>query len=146
MRPESVDGFVSTMLDYAREQIKGDQLEGITHYDCDATLDDLSPTSIRKLNELGPFGRDHPTPSLRLRNLQLSRPPQPMGGGGKHLALFVTDGRKNFRLVAWSKGWMAEQLANGATIDCICRPKINTFNNILRVEGELRDLAIKSGH
>jgi single-stranded-DNA-specific exonuclease len=143
MKPEELDGFVETMVAYTQRELSVDDLEGVTHYDCDVTLDDFSPNAIRLLNDLGPFGRDHPAPSLRLCNVRLAKAPQPMGGGGKHLALFVTDGRKTLRLVAWSKGWMAEQLANGAMIDCICRPKLNVFNGVLRVEGELRDLAVR---
>jgi len=140
-----LDEFTSAMCDLADAAVSDDMLIPSLRVDCEATPDELTPTAAAQLVALGPFGRSNPRPSLLLRNLELMRAAEPLGQGGKHLALMVRSGGRGLRLVAWNWGDRRADLRSGMRIDAVVCPKINTWNGRSNVEAEVRDLCTSAG-
>jgi len=111
--------------------------------DCDAALDELTVPAVRRLTDLGPFGRGNPRPRVRLAGLRLTEPPRALGAGGAHLKLTVGAGGRAMRLVAWGWGERRAELHTGATIDAVVEPRINAWRGVETVEPHLSDLAVR---
>jgi single-stranded-DNA-specific exonuclease len=137
-----LDAFVDEFLQHAGETISDDQLVPSLTYDCDATADELTPSTVARLASLAPFGVSNPRPRLRVRNLQLAEGPRPFGARGKHLSLLVKRPgvQRAMRVVAWNWAERQAELPAGLPIDIVINPKISSWNR--QVEPELEDLMI----
>ncbi len=135
-----LEEFTAAMCAIADEMVTDEMLIPSLRVDCEATPDELTPTAVGQLTSLGPFGRSNPRPSLMLRGLELIRSAEPLGQGGKHLALMVRSGGRGLRLVAWNWGERRADLRSGMRIDAVVCPKLNTWNGRSNVEAEVRDL------
>ena len=134
------NAFTNAFLGYARQTLRPDDLVPTLRVDCDARLGDLTSATVRRLGELGPFGRGNPRPRVRLTGLRLVEPPRSLGAEGKHLKLTVGDGDRMMRLVAWDWGRRRDALHRGMTIDAVVEPRLNTWRGVETVEPHLRDL------
>ena len=140
LKPDNLDAFVQRFTDIANESITTDMLVPSLRIDCEATLDELSPAAIRQLEQLGPFGRDNPSPVILLRNLALPRDPEPFGSRQAHLSVNVRNGRGYTRLVAWSWGDRANVVRAGQSIDAVVEPRLNTWKGRARLEPVVKDI------
>lgn len=138
-----LDAFVDAFTDHANSLITPDQLTPSLGFDCDAALAELTPEAVHRLNLLAPFGMGNPRPRLRLTGLRLQRPPEPMGATGKHLAVFVQQGGRVMRLIAWNWGERRGQMPEGARVEAVVSPRINEWNGRVSVEPELEDLHVQ---
>ncbi len=142
LAPAEYDSFVEALTEHANRHIEVGDMVGQISYDCEAVLHELDQGAARALVDLGPFGRSNPRPQVLVRNLRLSGHPRVMGDKGRHLSLQAADARggREMRFVGWSLGWLAPQLASGMTFDAVVRPKLNSWNGRVSVEGELSDV------
>ncbi len=140
-----IEAFTSAFTQYANEHLTDQDLIPSTRYDCDATLDELTPTSIRQLELIAPFGMGNSRVRLRINGLKINGDPTLMGKTGNHLSMRVGS-RSNpgqmLRVVAWNWGRYLDQIPTGAPIEMIIEPKISTWNGNTRVEPILVDLRV----
>lgn len=110
--------------------------------DADAGLGELTPDAVRQLGALGPFGRENPRPCVALRGVRPLRDAEAMGKTGAHLQAQIggSDGRA-IRLVGWRWGERRSALRAGVPVDVAIHPKISEWNGMVRVEGEICDVA-----
>lgn len=143
---EKIDVFRDDLLRHARSMLTAEHLVGTVRIDCDALLGEMDQEAVTQLQRLAPFGKDNPTPVLRLQGLTLSEPPRQIGGHGKHLSLNLrqeTDGTRRFvRGVWWNAGHLAGDLASGMCLDAVVEPRLNTWNGRISVEVEIKDIAV----
>jgi single-stranded-DNA-specific exonuclease len=137
--------FAQQFIDVINELHPVSALIARKHYDCEATLADLSVDAIRSLDQLRPFGRDNPGIALLLRGLRIASRPEHLGKTNKHLAMLVqpADAPRSvaMRCIAWGKGELVPVLRMGQQIDVVARPKLNTFQGSTRPELEALDIA-----
>ncbi|MEM1164741.1 MAG: single-stranded-DNA-specific exonuclease RecJ [Planctomycetota bacterium] len=140
-----LDAFSATFGAHAAEHIDDSMLVRRLDVDAPATLSELSAESVHRLRTLGPFGRENPPPRLVVRDLRIADAPRLMGERGRHLALRASAGGASaIRLIGWGWGDRAEHLAAGQRIDAVIEPKLNTWNGVTSVEGELVDARVAS--
>lgn len=139
LSPAAYDAFVEALTQHANLNIAAPDMIGQESFDCEALLREIDRAAARALMDLGPFGRSNPRPQVLVRQLRLTGHPRVMGDKGRHLSLMAGDRGAQMRLVGWSMGWMAPQLASGMIIDAIVRPKLNQWNGRVSVEAELCD-------
>lgn len=140
LAPERYDAFVKALTEHANANIGPDDMVRHQAFDCEALLSELDQPTVRSLMDLGPFGRSNPSPHVVVRHLRVTSHPRLMGDQGKHLSLQAGDGRSQIRLVGWNLGWLAPKLASGMILDAMVRPKLNSWNGRVSVEGELSDV------
>lgn len=142
---DRLPAFVEAFTARANTAIGPDELAPSLQIDCDASIDELTPLAVEQLQRLAPFGRCNPAPTVRLCGLRLTRPPEPMGAGGRHLTMLVGSGARSIRLVAWRWGERRGALPRAGPLDVVVRPKLNDWKGRVSVEGELCDAAIPPG-
>jgi single-stranded-DNA-specific exonuclease len=98
---------------------------------------------VKQIDRLEPFGEANRRPVFATPRVQLGEVRR-MGGDGTHVAMQVFQGPTTMRVVAFSRGDLADALVPGQTLDLMHRPKINNFRGISRVELELVDLRLSA--
>lgn len=146
---KNLPAFVEAFIGRINIELPPDRLTPALRIDCDAALAELTPRAVEGLDKLGPFGQGNPSPSVRVTRVRIARAPEPLGAGGKHLALRVADAAapgvgREMRLVGWGMGGLRDRLPLGAVIDAVVRPRINVWNGRASVEPELRDALVHS--
>lgn len=145
--------FQDAFIAAANEKLTPTDLTLVLAIDARASVEELTERAVRRLEMLEPFGRGNPRPRVLVEGLRIDESPKLMGTGGKHLSLRVRDVRgagdggggkpgRSMRLVAWNWGDKVEQFARGMTIRAVVGPKINSWNGVTSVEGEIEDLDV----
>lgn len=138
--------FCEQFTDHANASITPEHLVPSLRVDCDAQLAELDRPTVTRINKLSPFGRSNRRPTLRVQNAIVDEAPRQIGANGKHLALRLRQDdptRTTMRVVWWNAGELAGDLAAGMPLDVLVQPKINSWNNKVTVEGELRDVRVR---
>ena len=107
-------------------------------HDGDASEGDLAAEAIEALSRLAPFGMGNPRPKVRLRGLEIERPPRRMGGRAPRLFQLRLGGC-SLRAVAFGRGDDTDEYAVGDCLDAIAELKLNTWNGTTRPELHLVD-------
>ena len=136
-----VEQLRDAMIEHVNARLSVDELKPALRVEDEITLADCDLPVFGPLSRLAPFGRANPTPRLRLRNVRLTRPPEPMGGGGKHLALWLAQGPHQRRAVAFGWGEHRDELFAGETYDVVIKPKVSIWQGRRRAELHVEDVA-----
>ncbi len=142
LHANNLDRFVEEFTGQANERLGADDLVPSVRVDCDASVQELQPESVRRLDELGPFGRANPKPLVRIVGARVTRAPAPFGARGAHLGVYVGDSTREIRLVGWRWGDSGASIPTGAPLEAVVEPKINSWNGRVSVEPVLVDLRV----
>ena len=94
--------------------------------DAEAPLPQLTLKTVKQLEQLSPFGQDHPRPTLCARGVRLGNEPKRMGRGERHLSVMLEQNRVRLRGIAFHQGQWADELTrHGDTMDIAYRPVLN---------------------
>ncbi|MFI4854741.1 MAG: single-stranded-DNA-specific exonuclease RecJ [Phycisphaerales bacterium JB065] len=140
----NLNRFREALCEHADGLISDEMMVPSLTIDCEAALNEFSPTAIERLLALGPFGRANPSPRLLLRGVAVADEPRVMGSNGRHLSFFVGDPNapktRQIRVVGWSWAAHKQNIRRGDRIDLVVSPKINRWKGRVSVEPELQDL------
>lgn len=103
------------------------------HVDAIVGLDAITLDTPAALAKLEPFGAGNPEPALATRGVTV-RDVRAVGQGGKHLRLYVSDGRHAFSAIAFRLGHLAAHLAVDQTIDIVYRPTLDVWQGEARLQ------------
>lgn len=146
---ENLGAFTEAMVAVANERIAPDELTPMLTIDCRATLGELTPAVVTSLKSLGPFGAGSPSPLVLLEGLRVLRAPEPMGAGGRHLKIGVEQDAGGLttqaRMVAWGWGDRRREIAPGALIDAVVKPRLNEWRGRVSVDPEVVDIRVRDG-
>lgn len=141
------ESFQESFIAHVNAYLSEDDLVHRVRYDCDATLNEMTPTAITKLNMLAPFGAGNSKVRLRINQIKLNGPAEPFGQAGNHLSLRVgalDQSGPVMRVVAWNWARHLDRIPPGAPIEMVIEPKVSTWNGRTRVEPVLVDLRVVS--
>ena len=142
---ENLGAFTAELTKHANARIDVEQLTPGLWIDCEAEIDELEVETVNRIGLLSPFGRDNPRPAVCIRGATIAESPNQIGANGKHLTLNLRgDGRRRLRLIWFSAGSLAVDLAKGMHVDVVIEPKINNFNGRTTVEGIVGDVRVLS--
>jgi single-stranded-DNA-specific exonuclease len=143
LRRENLDTFREAFTAIANAQLEADDLLPTLDVDCEATMDECTTPAAEQIERMAPFGRENPRPVVLVRGARLSRDADPLGSGGRHIAMHVGDGRAAIRVVGWNWGEKRPLLRAGAHVDVVIEPKINAWRGRVSVEGVLKDVRVE---
>jgi single-stranded-DNA-specific exonuclease len=138
----NLGAFTDAFIEIANGQIPPERLRPSVKFDCDASLEELTPPAVQMLDALAPFGMGNPRPRVRLPGLRLASRPECFGSAGKHLSLLVRGGGATLRMVAWNWAQRRDSLAAGMEIDAIVAPKLTNWSGRWSVEPEVEDVRV----
>lgn len=135
-----IDDFRANFVEYCSAEQTPDDLSPLIRIDAEVFLPQLTLQTMQQLNAMAPFGQANPRPRFCATQLTLAGPPKTMGGGDRHLTFNVSQHGRNFRVVAFGKGEMKNELENaGGEIDLVFQPVINEFRGYKKVELHMVD-------
>lgn len=102
--PARVDEFRARLNEIARARLTPDQLQPSLRVDAEVGLEEITETSLERLQALEPMGQGNPSLHFCARNLRHARPLQRMGAARQHVKMWVTDGTRSHEAVWWGAG------------------------------------------
>jgi single-stranded-DNA-specific exonuclease len=140
IEPHQLDGFRAAFCDVAASQIPHQQRVAELLIDVEAPLSAFTLATVRQFERLSPFGHGNSRPLLCTTGVRLAGPPKPLGSGGHHLAMMLSQEGVALRAVAFGGGeWADELVAVEGPLDVAFRPVINEFHGRQSVELHLVD-------
>ncbi len=133
-----LEAFTARFLARAGDELEPADLIQTARYDCEASLAELTPAAVRRLEKLAPFGRSNPPVRLLLPMLRVDGQPRPFGRTGDHLGLHLRgpDGGV-VRAIGWRWAEMFDRLRPGTLLDVLVEPAVSDYSG--RVEPVLID-------
>ena len=140
VRAEDVDRLRDALCKRAREMLDGGALPTApVHIDCELAFGDVTPTFMRELDRLKPFGERNDTPVFLARDLRLAEHPRVLGKTRDHMALTLRRGDHVLRGMAFGMAAREGELLPGEPIDLVFTPRWNTFRGETRLELSIVD-------
>jgi single-stranded-DNA-specific exonuclease len=140
----NLDAFRTAFLEHAKGALTAEQMVPELRIDTVAELDQVSHALVTEFERLGPFGQGNPKPLIACRGLTLTAAPKRVGKKGEHLQLFVRQGNRFMKCIAFNASDLFEQLQPGKPIDLAVQPQLNEWNGTVNVELEVKDIFIPS--
>lgn len=122
----NLDALQERLTAYCRAHLDGVGDGPKQRVDAIVGLEAITPETPVALAMLEPFGAGNPEPALASRGL-IVKAARPVGRDGKHLRLYLSDGRRALPAIAFRLGHLAGSLAAGDSIDIVYRPTLNVW-------------------
>lgn len=140
IKMENFESFKKQINDYARENIKKEDLIPKVRIDafiseCDITLDNAS-----QIDMLAPFGAGNPGPVFACRRFKVSE--MRTVGENKHLKLKLKRGRVAVDAIGFNMGLLSGRYYCDGLIDAAFSLEINSWNSSKKVQLNLKDIKL----
>lgn len=139
VRADAVDAIREAVCARALELDEEGARTAELRIDAEVPLESMTPETMRQLDRLEPWGSGHAPPTFLSRDLRLAQPPRVVGSEGQHLMLRVRRGPHVLKAMAFRMASRAGELALGAPLDLVHRPKWNTFRGETTLELQALD-------
>lgn len=135
-----LDAFRADFCEYAANGItEAERIAELT-IDAEAPLSAFTLKVVEQIERLAPFGQANARPLLCTSGISLASPPQPLGSGGRHIAMKLKQHDIVLRAVAFGGAdWTDELSATTGPLEVAFRPVINNFRGRRTVELHLVD-------
>ncbi len=137
------DAFAEAFLSTANAGLNPDDLVRTAGYDCETTLGELTPATVKSLDRLAPFGRANPGVRLLVRGVRVDVRAEPFGMTGAHLGVRLRAEGAWTRAIAWKWAEHRERFRPGQVLDVLIEPKVSSWSG--RVEPVLIDARESEG-
>jgi len=143
---DRVDAFAEAFIAYASRTLAAEDLVASLTVDAAARIEDLDLRAVQECERLAPFGRGNPRPSVRVDDVVVTAPPREMGKDGRHLLITLrhSGGGPFLKTKWWSGRPHAPHVRAGARLDVVIEPKIDRYLGDTKVEGEIKDVRIRT--
>jgi len=142
MLPENLPLFIEKFDKIAEKSLTKDMLQRVITYDVKIDLNEITPSLIKLLNQLEPFGPGNMTPLFYGESFQDSGFARQMGSGNSHLSLHIQS--PNFELpikgVAFKQGDKYDQIKDGKPFDAVFSIQEEEYNGKSNVQFNFRDM------
>lgn len=135
---DRLEEFTERFLATAGERLGPDDLVRTALFDCEASLGELTPSAVKRLEKMAPFGRSNPPVRLMLPSVQVDGRAAPFGKAGDHLGVRLRGGDGSVvRAIGWRWAEMLDKFRPGAMLDVLVEPAVSDYSG--RVEPVLID-------
>ncbi|MBQ9280393.1 MAG: single-stranded-DNA-specific exonuclease RecJ [Clostridia bacterium] len=134
---EKLSAFYQRLLEIAKEtNIK--TLYPVVKVDAEITSKNATADIIKEIGIMQPYGEANPAPVFVYKNLKVDG--VRLLSNDKHLKLVVKDGIQLFDAIAFNMGDKKYSIKIGDKVDILHSLEINNFNNIERVQFNVKDI------
>ena len=126
-----------------KRRLSPDDLRPTVEIDAEVHFPFISRELVKEIELLAPYGEANPPPLLAATDVRVAGVPNRMGNNGKHLSFYARQGDTVFRVVAFGRGEMAEQLGeSNGPISIAFRPKINEWQGQENLELHVEEFQV----
>lgn len=139
---DRIEAFTEAFIAHASSLLSVDDLVPSVVVDALATIDELDLHAVHECEQLAPFGRGNPRPTVRIDDVAVTAPPRLMGREQRHLLVTLRhpSGGQFLKAKWWDGRPHAEYLRQGSRLDVVLEPKIDRYLGDENVEGEIKDI------
>jgi single-stranded-DNA-specific exonuclease len=124
-----LEEFRERFIARANEGLAVDDLVRTARFDTEASLGELTPATVKRLERLAPFGRSNPAVRLLVRGLRVDGRAEPFGKTGDHLRVRLRDNSgASTRAIGWKWAEMLESFRPGSLVDVLIEPKVSGWS------------------
>lgn len=134
---DSFEKFREDVNEYAKNVIEKDKIPTIK-VDAEINADMISLDKLNELEILEPYGESNPMPIFVYKNIRVEG--VRLLSNDKHLKLMLKDGSAIFDAIAFNMGDRQYSIKVGDKIDVLHYLDINKFNNIEKVQLNVKDI------
>ena len=140
---DGFEAFRAAFLEHARATLDAALLVPRLRIDAVADLAGVTDALVTEFERLEPFGNANPKPLIALRGVTVTQT-KAVGKAGDHLQLFLRQGGRFMKGIAFHAGPMAAALPAGTVVDLAVEPGLNEWNGRVSVELMVKDIVIPS--
>lgn len=135
-----LEDFRADFCEHAAAELADTDRSAELAIDGEAPFSAFTPAVVEQIEQMAPFGLGNMRPLLSTRGVNLADAPRPMGAGGQHLSMMLSQHGIVLRAVAFGGGEWADALGGlSGPVDVAFRPVINSFRGRRSVELHLVD-------
>ena len=134
---KSRDEFRKKLIEYCNNNMQKDPVN-VIKVDSEVKSNDISLDTIISLKVLEPFGEKNPVPVFVYKNIKIDS--IRTLGEGKHLKLNFKDNQVVYDAIGFNLGYLKEEFNCGDKVDVVHNLEINKFNNIEKVQLNVKDI------
>lgn len=134
---ENFDEFRKKLIEYCNNNMEKDPVN-VIKVDSEVKSNDISLDTIISLKVLEPFGEKNPVPVFVYKNIKIDS--IRTLGEGKHLKLNFKDNQVVYDAIGFNLGYLKEEFNCGDKVDVVHNLEINKFNNIEKVQLNVKDI------
>jgi single-stranded-DNA-specific exonuclease len=139
IKKENIEQLERELNIYARENGIQKLLHVYRYYDLESHDSVFTEKFISEIELLSPFGYKNPKPLIRLNNCKIENIVK-RGVEKNHVSCKVIKQDNAIKSIAFNQEKSFENIKENDVADLLIYPKINTFNNISKIEYEIRDI------
>ena len=139
IKEEDIDAFRIKINDYAKKCFEGKTLTPKLYIDCAIDTQDISLRAAKIISKLEPFGMSNEVPVFSASGMRILTV-QAMGADGKHLRLYLSDGKSTFNAVGFNMGEMTGSLKCGDVVSIAFTMNVNVYNGAENLQLILKDV------
>jgi single-stranded-DNA-specific exonuclease len=135
LHPDNIERFERELEEIALLEIHDDDLLPFIEVDAEVSLEDMKHETVKRINDLSPFGKGNPEPVFCTRQLRVI---SSRIVGERHLKLRISDEKKTMDAIGFN---LAEiHPLEDKNIDIAFTPEINKWQGFERVQLRIVDL------
>lgn len=134
-----VEELRNRLNEQAKEVLTEEQLIATVEIDVPLTIDEIEVEVLESLEQLRPFGMAFPKPVYLIENVTVGSI-RKIGSAKNHLKLELEDGPHKLDAVAFSQGFLADEMTQGMSLTATGDLQVNEWNNFKKPQILLRDI------
>lgn len=128
IKKENLEAFKEKISEYAKKTLRGKELKSVLEIDCEIGEAEISFETIKKIQELAPFGIGNQKPAFLLKNVEPLFVQQ-VGKTADHIKFQINAGGNKYEVIAFGMGGLADKIRVLRKIDMVFHLEINRWNN-----------------
>jgi single-stranded-DNA-specific exonuclease len=141
MQASDLDELRTRLNQQASEVLTEDDFKPITSIDLVASIDEISVSIIKELEQLAPFGVQNPMPKVLLQDVQLDQM-RKIGSDSNHLKVGFTGNGSTLDGIGFHLGYLCEEITSHAKVSAVGTLSINEWNGHVKPQLMIEDLGV----
>ena len=134
-----VEELRSRLNEQAKEVLTEDELVATVDIDVPLKIEEIEVDVLESLEQLRPFGMAFPKPVYAIENVTVGSI-RKIGSAKNHLKLELEDGAHKLDAIAFSQGFLADEMTHGMSLMATGDLQVNEWNNFKKPQILLQDI------
>jgi single-stranded-DNA-specific exonuclease len=123
--PRNIEPLRARLNHVARRSLAPETLFAPLPLDAEVGLEQITPSSLEEIARLEPLGQGNPAVQFVSRGLVHQRAPRRLGSEGRHVKMWVSDGKTTHEAIWWQAG---DQPLPAGSFDLAFAPQIDEYH------------------
>ncbi|WP_332631230.1 single-stranded-DNA-specific exonuclease RecJ [Halalkalibacter flavus] len=141
MNVEDLDLLRTRLNEQAKVVLTEEDFKPVTSIDLVATVDEISVSVIKQLDQLAPFGVSNPTPKVLLQDVQLDQM-RKIGSDSNHLKVGFSGNGATLDGIGFHLGYLCDEITSHAKVSAVGTLSINEWNGHVKPQLMIDDMGV----